>query len=154
MSDADTVPEMLETLLPVEEAQDVQDDRRRRRPQKRTNLHSEIQELRGKLQEQQILVEAMWSALSSTAVALSAINAPNVRRLAPFSAPVNSSLSQPFLQQDVDAAHYTGLNNSHYNRGVRNNYNPNSASNQRGRHPAHRDGRVDARSFSQRVAQH
>jgi hypothetical protein len=149
MSDADTVPEMLETLLPVEEAQDVQDDRRRRRGPKRNNIHAEIQELKCKLQEQQIMVEAMWSALSSSKAALSAIGLPDVRRAVSFSAPVSSGLSQPFLNQDVEAVHYGGMNTAHYNVGARNNYH--SA---RGRHHAHRDGRVDARSFSQRVAQH
>ncbi len=151
MSDAETVPEVAEPHLQAQEMhEDGPDDRRRRRPQKSNNLHAEINELRCKLQEQQAMVEALWGAVSSAGAALGVMSSPDGRRVAP-------ALSQPFLQE-VEGGHHSGVNN--YNRGVRNNYNnnnynnPHGACSQRGRHPAHRDGRVDARSFSQRAAQH
>ena len=148
MSDTETVPEVAEPLLQAQEMhEDGPDDRRRRRLPKRNNLHAEINELRCKLQEQQTMVEALWGALSSAGAALGVIGSPDGRRVAPV-----PSLSQPFLQQEVEGGHYSGAN--HYNRGGRSNYNPHGGPNQRGRHPLHRDGRVDASSFSQRAAQH
>ena len=59
--------------------------------------HAEINELRSKLQEQQAMVQALWGALSSAGAALGVIGSPDGRRVQPV-----PSLSQPFLQQEVE----------------------------------------------------